>query len=316
MSRTSESVAHDATVPTERTATPVISAARARRPRVFDARPSFGALAAPTRSGLTILEVHHLNLNTVQVKERAISIPLIERHSLAAWPGLAQSRIGGWVLTFGDGHTKRANSACLPQPDLGDPIKDIDAVIDAYARVGAPPLFRITQITTNDGVQQDLKQRGYGQFDETLVQIADLSRDDAPPPADVTTRRAAAPGWRRELALAQGLGEASARAQDRFLDRIQGDAIYAAAMDRGVPVAWGMGVVADGILGLFNIVTTASHRGRGHGGRLVRALLAEGRTLGAQTAYLQVGVANPAARGLYARLGFHDHYRYVYWGAR
>jgi len=88
--------------------------------------------------------------------------------------------------------------------------------------------------------------------------------------------------------------------------------ICAFAKDQGAPAAWGMGVVADGMIGLFNIVTLPEHRGRGLGGSLVRGLLAAGARAGAEYAYLQVGAENRSAHSLYAGFGFRDLYRYHY----
>ena len=84
------------------------------------------------------------------------------------------------------------------------------------------------------------------------------------------------------------------------------------AWHEGAPAAWGMGVVAEGMIGLFNIVTLPDYRGRGLGGNLVRSLLAAGARQGAGIAYLQVGAENHQAQSLYAGFGFRDHYRYHY----
>jgi GNAT superfamily N-acetyltransferase len=77
-------------------------------------------------------------------------------------------------------------------------------------------------------------------------------------------------------------------------------------------VACALGVVDQGLLGLFDLVTDHQHRGLGHGERVVRAVLDAGRRRGARHAYLQVLDANAAAQRLYARLGFRLLYRYWY----
>lgn len=220
--------------------------------------------------------------------------------------------MGGWTLTFGGGHTKRANSATLLESDCGTPIDAIDAIAVTYREQGATPIFRINPLALDSGVDDRLNALNYLGFDETCVQVLTVRqlRPTASEIVTIVTDRDEF--WRRGLATAQGLSDAQAAAANRILDRIAGRTIYALASDEGTPAAWGMGVVADGMIGLFNIVTLPEHRGRGLGGKLVRSLLAAGEKAGAETAYLQVGAENHPAQSLYAGLGFRDHYRYHY----
>ncbi len=239
---------------------------------------------------------------------------MIERHSLIAWPGLAQRRIGGWALAFGGGHTKRANSASL-QSLTREPATDaLPAIMDAYANQGLPPIFRVTPLAIEAGVDEHLNLQNFIAFDHTRVQFLDLAVVGATlskdPEASISAQ--ADPAWRSALARMQGLQPDSARLQGLILDRIEGETIYAELRGDGVGVAWGMGVVSGGLLGLFNIVTAPERRGQGHGGRLVRAILAAGVAAGATQAYLQVGVGNQPALGLYERIGFRDSYQYHY----
>ena len=53
-------------------------------------------------------------------------------------------------------------------------------------------------------------------------------------------------------------------------------------------------------------------RRKGHGGRLVRGMLAQAAALGASSAYLQVVMTNNPAIALYESLGFSEAYRYAY----
>ena len=58
--------------------------------------------------------------------------------------------------------------------------------------------------------------------------------------------------------------------------------------------------------------TAEAARGRGHGERVCRHLLAYAAGRGATVAYLQVDAANEVARSIYRRLGFADGYSYHY----
>jgi ribosomal protein S18 acetylase RimI-like enzyme len=244
------------------------------------------------------------------IRERAILTSSIERHGVASWPGFEQRRLGGWVLSFGGGHTKRANSATLLDNACGSPIDHIGQIVEAYRERGTPPIFRITPLAIDSKIDDRLNALNYLGFDETRVQILTIGQSLQASTAALVAD--SDPVWRRGLAAAQGLSEDQARAAGRILDNIAGRVICATEHSEGMPAAWGMGVVSDGVIGLFNIVTLPEHRGKGLGGRLVRSLLAAGRDAGAEIAYLQVGAQNHPALSLYAGLGFRDLYRYNY----
>src|SRR5690606_25490057 len=78
------------------------------------------------------------------------------------------------------------------------------------------------------------------------------------------------------------------------------------------PVACGLGVVEGPLLGLFDIVTAAQARGKGHGTQLLQVMLAWARQNGVEMAYLQVMDDNVPARRLYDKLGFGEIYKYWY----
>lgn len=66
-------------------------------------------------------------------------------------------------------------------------------------------------------------------------------------------------------------------------------------------VAW---VVADE-LHILNVATAETHRRRGHGRRLMRWAIEQGRAAGITAAFLEVRRRNVAAIGLYRTLGFY-----------
>lgn len=62
--------------------------------------------------------------------------------------------------------------------------------------------------------------------------------------------------------------------------------------------------VAAGEAEILTLAVTPSARGKGLGRALLQAAISKARDMGAQTMFLEVGADNPAARALYAALGF------------
>ena len=94
---------------------------------------------------------------------RTSDIRNLEHAAALAWPGVEQAWVGGWLLRFGHGSTRRANSAVPLNVSAGS----VDVVIDWYAAHGVTPLVaapdRLLRIPS--GVPTDA---------ETLVMTGDL----------------------------------------------------------------------------------------------------------------------------------------------
>ncbi len=90
---------------------------------------------------------------------------------------------------------------------------------------------------------------------------------------------------------------------DAYGKALRGGGRLYATYEDGKPVA-ALLLVPDGAwAGIYGVVTAASHRGRGIGGRLVRHAMAAAREAGCRMVTLQVAPGAPAER-LYRRLGF------------
>lgn len=75
---------------------------------------------------------------------------------------------------------------------------------------------------------------------------------------------------------------------------------YLAEID-GVAVAAGLGVVAEGHVGLINIATLPRYRRRGHAQLVIERILSDGRAVGAHTAHLH---ASNETVSLFESVGF------------
>ncbi len=220
----------------------------------------------------------------------------LEHAAALAWPGVEQGRVGGWLLRFGRGSTRRANSAVPLDIPAGD---DLSEIIEWYAERGAAPLIAAPDrlIRIPPGVTKDA---------ETLVMTG-----------DVTTQRPSA------VAIA-------ARPDDDWLRLYQRDVpvdVLTAVLDGEVAFATAAGAAVgrgavtespDGTrwvgLSAVHVVETARRGGRAR--EVCDALLAWGAERGATRAYVQVLADNTAATRLYESMGFSPHHRSRYVDAR
>jgi len=232
----------------------------------------------------------------------------IEERSLAAWPAPRSVAFGGWIFREAGGYTKRANSANALRPD-----RDFDEVRGEaeryYAAKGLPTIFRVTPLA-GAATDERLADAGYRRADETSVETLPLSRAEIDP--GVRLRFAADEAWSEGFARANGVPPARRALHDRILALIATPTARAEIAIDDRAVAFGLAVLDRGSLGLFDIAVAPAFRRRGLARRVVSALLGWGAEAGATKAYLQVTVANEAARALYRDLGFRETYRYHY----
>jgi hypothetical protein len=109
------------------------------------------------------------------IVDRVLSHRLIEELTLNAWPSLQTLLFDGWLLSFSNGYTRRANSihplyaACQP---LADKIAECEA---AYAGRGQPTVFKITSAAEDAELDAVLPRAGYISGAETSVQTRGTS---------------------------------------------------------------------------------------------------------------------------------------------
>jgi ribosomal protein S18 acetylase RimI-like enzyme len=237
----------------------------------------------------------------------------VEEASLNAWPALQQMLLDGWVLRFGRGFTKRANSIVPLYASAQPPLDKIRFCEDLYAKEHLKTIFRLTTVRDNAPLDELLAKRGYASIEPTLVLAAPLAGrhwNEAP-----RFQRVAGETWLAAYAHHAAI-PASAQALHAMLLRgIRTEHLFGAIVtDDAAPgaAALGLAVLERELVGLFDIVTDPAQRRRGHARGLINSLLGWGAQRGAEYAYLQVVESNAAARALYEELGFTTLYRYWY----
>ncbi len=220
----------------------------------------------------------------------------LEHAAALAWPGAEHQWLGGWLLRFGYGRTRRANSAVPLNVSIGD---DVSGIIDWYAARGVAPLvaapdrlFRIPPTVSTDA--------------ENLVMTGDVAVQGS---SRVTIASAPDDDWlrlyEREVPV------------DVLTAVIDGEVAFATVGDAAVGRA-AVTTAPDGTrwVGLSAVHVVETARRRGLARELCGALLGWGGDRGATSAYVQVLADNTAATQLYESMGFTVHHRSRYLDAR
>jgi len=236
----------------------------------------------------------------------------VEQTELNAWPALQEILFGSWVLRFGAGLSRRANSVnpLVPEAVGGDDL--IAACEPHYHRHNLPPIFRVLSFL-DPALDARLAARGYRAEGLSLTLYGDLAA--TPPPADAEVQLLAEPAreWCAAMARLQGYSADQARTYAGIVGRIAVPARFAALFVDGAPAALAYGALHDGILCYESVVTDPAQRRHGHARRVLLALAAWAAAAGAGGACLQVEAGNAPALPLYHSLGLRTElYRYHY----
>lgn len=239
----------------------------------------------------------------------------IEEAGLNASAPPQQRLVGGWLLRLSPGKAKRARCAnaiaASPQP--------LDAQLarlqSAYEQAALPCIVRITPFTQPSTLDDQLHVRGWHRFDDTRVMVlADLGA--LAPGAVPAGLRIEAPGnggYADAVGRLRGspLAQRQAHAERLVASPVPYRGLLMKDAD-GQVIAGAQMAIEDELVGLYDVYTAASHRGRGLARWLCTALLAQAREAGAKVAYLQVDADNAPARRVYEAMGFRDAYAYHY----
>lgn len=241
----------------------------------------------------------------------------VERICHQAWPSLREEIHGDWVFRFSDGLSRRGNSANplhAPGDDTGGDIGPMLAAAEAaFSRASLPTIVRVPSLLSAD-IEQQLVAQGYRPEGETLTLYTDLPPSRMRRDPDVKILARPDDEWFATMWALKELTEKDRRTYRAIVDALAIPAAFMALRIDGQIVAMGFVALHDNLLCIESLITAPAQRGRGHGSRLVGAMLAWGIEQGAAGACLQVVADNAPALTLYRGMGFlREIYRYRYW---
>jgi GNAT superfamily N-acetyltransferase len=242
-------------------------------------------------------------------------IRLLEEISMNAWPARQTIHYDGWVLRFTDSYTRRANCIVPLYVSEKDASEKITLCEKLYHSKGMRVIFKLTSASQPPELDSLLEARGYQADAHTSVQIISLAQQGKwlpSPDSSLELSPADSREWRSAFARMSRIDRSLRPIHRQILDSILVEKCFAAIRRDGAIIACGLGVLQDGLLGLYDIVVDESLRQQGYGEQIVRGLLQWGKDQGAETSYLQVMLKNAPALRLYAKTGYREEYSYWY----
>lgn len=237
----------------------------------------------------------------------------IEELSLNAWPSLQTVVYDGWLLRFGGGYTRRANSI---SPLYGSEVAFKEKIAyceKLYNSVGLNTVFKIAEKSCPEGLDKLLAEAGYNSDAHTSVQVLELNGYKEKELGSLIIRNRLEEDWLSNMQLISGSkSHSDIEMEAKILSNIVAEKYFVELLKDGEAVACGLGVLEAGCIGIYDIMVSKEHRGMGYGRNIMEGLLSLGKSKGLALAYLQVMLDNPVALKLYASLGFSEIYKYWY----
>lgn len=234
----------------------------------------------------------------------------VEETCRNAWPGLREALLGGWMLRFSDGLSRRANSAS-PLSARSDAAAVIAAAEALYAHHRQPAIFRLPSLI-EPAIDRRLAALGYRMEAPSLVLHHDIGALAAlrDPAVSLVPRPGAQ--WLDAMARLQRHTANEAGLYRRIIDRLAVPTAFAMLVDDSGVAALGYAANHDGLICYQSMVTDPTRQRRGYARRIIGSLAGWAADRGAIAACLEVEAGNAPARALYAALGFEELYHYHY----
>jgi ribosomal protein S18 acetylase RimI-like enzyme len=244
-----------------------------------------------------------------------MGLPLIEELMDRAWPALDREDTGSWVMRAAGGVTQRANSV-WPREQTGDHESAVRTAALWYRSRRLPLIFQIFDDERSMDLNATLDAQRFTRQSETLIMIRPGAPGTQDLPAGAELAEEPFEEWLRLWWSVDGRGgDAELGIARNILTSCP--SLYALVRDDGgAPAAVGRLALVDGRGGIYCMATTAEHRRRGYGRRVLDALLTAGAHRGVVDFWLLVMASNTGAQALYEGAGFAEQGRYLYRQAR
>ena len=236
----------------------------------------------------------------------------IEAASLATWPALETIEDGQWRARFARGFSGRSNAIWSLDPaDDTNAAQRIETLSARYAEHDLPTVFRVTPLT-GGGILDTLDRAGWERFKTSLVLSCPLGQTDGFDGA-ASLYDATDPAFLAAQTVLQGFDTKQQETFAAILGALKRPACgIVVASDDGTPGASLLCVESEGIVMVYDVITSAKLRGQGFGRRMMASALSWGAENGASHAALQVQGDNGPAIALYLAMGFVFRYPYHY----
>lgn len=240
----------------------------------------------------------------------------IEEISLNTWPAEQSALLNGWILRTASGYTKRANSVNPlygAEESYADTLDRIKLAEQYYEDAGLEPVFKITPYIQPANLDSILADRGYSIVQPSSVRLIDLEQLSAQESRySVQIQDKLSTEWLDTFVELAELSKEQRNTLTRMLFASHLQQGYALLLDKGIPTTCGLGVIQQGYIGIYDIVTAPFYRRQGMAKQLLLELLLWGRSQGARSSFLQVVQDNHGASALYDQLGYKEIYQYWY----
>ena len=240
-------------------------------------------------------------------------VRLLEELSLNALPALQTHFYDGWVLRFANGYSRRPNSVQPLYPSILDVNQKIDYCEAMYHDHGLNTIFKLTGTEQPPDLEVALIRRGYVADGRTSMQTLALTDESIDvSQIDIEVEEYVTEDWLHDLQRLNKMDDRHLPTLSLILESIDLEVGFFRRVIDGEAVAIGLGVLERGYVGLYDIVTDAERRKRGHAQHMMLNILKWAQEKNAHTAYLQVMLNNRPALSLYHKLGFREVYQYWY----